>query len=384
VHRCLHPSRVLSSDRPCFAHTRWLVSRLPGSATTDRWACTRDSAFGAVPLVPVYLPKSAGSASLDAHHSRWGCNGGHSVRSATPITRLTMLPYFPQPVLHLGPLPIQAFGITVAIALWLGMRRFEARVEDHGLDRAHAARLNAWLLIGGAAGAHLFSVLFYFPEKLRSDPWLLLRVWEDISSFGGMLGGLIGALIYFALRARELSRSTKLAYMDAIAYIFPVSLAIGRLGCALAHDHPGRVTSFPLAFSLSTASARDFIGGVYAAAGLPLPSNAATLGFHDLGFAELLFLSIVVIPLFRLWSTERQQPGFYLIAFAGLYLPVRFFLDTLRVADVRYFGLTPAQWVAAAIVPMLPFLLVQRRVLRLVLGSVVILATGWACTAGSR
>jgi phosphatidylglycerol---prolipoprotein diacylglyceryl transferase len=295
-----------------------------------------------------------------------------------------MLPYFPQPVLHLGPFAIQAFGVAVGIALWIGMHRFETRMDALGLDRGTGARLSAWLLLGGAAGAHLFSVLFYFPDKLRSDPWLLLRIWEDISSFGGILGGLIGAALYFALRARDMPRVTKLAYMDAIAYIFPVSLAIGRVGCALAHDHPGLVTSSPLAFSLRTASAREFIGGVYAAADRALPSDVAMLGFHDLGFAELLFLSVVVIPLFRLWSRERQQPGFYLMAFAGLYLPVRFFLDTLRVADVRYLGLTPAQWVAAAIVPALPFLLVKRRVLRLVLGSVVILATGWACTAGSR
>ena len=35
--------------------------------------------------------------------------------------------------------------------------------------------------------------LLYFPDKVLRDPWILLRVWDDISSFGGILGGIAGA-----------------------------------------------------------------------------------------------------------------------------------------------------------------------------------------------
>ena len=38
----------------------------------------------------------------------------------------------------------------------------------------------------------------------------------------------------------------------------------------------------------------------------------------------------------------------FLAGFVALYMPVRFVLDFLRVSDVRYAGLTPAQWAAAA------------------------------------
>lgn len=44
-----------------------------------------------------------------------------------------------------------------------------------------------------------------------------------------------------------------------------------RLGCAFAHDHPRTVTTFPLAISLRTGAALDYISGDYGAAGLPLP-----------------------------------------------------------------------------------------------------------------
>ena len=293
-----------------------------------------------------------------------------------------MLPYFEQPVWQIGPLSIHAFGIAVAVAAWFGLTIVQQRFAHLGLDPQVGQRLGGWMLLGGILGAHLFSVLLYFPHKLRDDPWLILRIWEDISSFGGVLGGLAAALIFFAKRARDEDRRTKLAYLDAIAFVFPAALAIGRFGCALAHDHPGTVTTFPLALSLRTDAALGYLDGVYGAAGLALPPTARTMGFHDLGLYEFLFLSLVVVPLFVRWSRRRRPAGFYLVAFAALYLPVRFGFDMLRVADVRYVGLTPAQWVAALIMAALPFVAVRHRELRFAICGAVILATGWACAGG--
>jgi phosphatidylglycerol:prolipoprotein diacylglycerol transferase len=294
-----------------------------------------------------------------------------------------MIPYFEQAAWHLGPLTIHAFGVAVACALWFGLTFAQRRFEALGLDATVGQKLGGWVLVGGVLGAHLFAVLLYFPHAVRNDPWVLLRVWDPISSFGGVLGGIVGALLFFALRARDHRRST-LAYLDAIAFVFPGALAIGRLGCALAHDHPGRVTSFPLAISLETEAAREYIGGIYRAGGLELPAAAATMGFHDLGLYEMLFLSLIVVPLFHLWNRERRPAGFYLAAFAALYLPVRFGLDMLRIADARYVGLTPAQWVAAIILAALPLAVVRRRPLRFALTGAVILAAGWACASGAR
>lgn len=177
-----------------------------------------------------------------------------------------MIPYFEQPAWQIGPLSIHAFGVAVAVAVWFSLAIVKNRFERFGLDPLLGQRLGGWMLVGGIAGAHLFSVLFYFPSKLRDDPWLLLRVWEDISSFGGILGGIIAALLFFAIRAPGEQSGAKVAYLDAIAFVFPAGLAIGRLGCALAHDHPGTVTTFPLAISLSTDASLDYLGGIYRAA----------------------------------------------------------------------------------------------------------------------
>lgn len=295
-----------------------------------------------------------------------------------------MLPYFEQPVWQIGPIAIHAFGVAVAAAVWFGLTAAQRRFARLGLDPLVGHRLGGWMLCGGILGAHLFAVLFYVPHKLRADPWLLLRVWEDISSFGGLLGGLAGALLFFATRAREEDRRTQLAYLDAIAFVFPSALAIGRFGCALAHDHPGTITTFPLAISLRSGAALDYMTGVYRGAGLVLPDAAPTLGFHDLGLYEFLLLSLVVVPLFIAWNRRRRPVGFFLVAFAALYLPVRFGFDMLRVADARYLGLTPAQWVGAIVIVTLPFIAIRERRLRLVIGGIVVLATGWACIGGGQ
>ena len=88
-----------------------------------------------------------------------------------------MLPYLEQPVWQLGPLSIHAFGVAVAVAMWVGLAIVQRRFEREGLDPTTGQRLGGWMLAGGIIGAHLFSVLFYFPDKLRDDPWLLIRMW---------------------------------------------------------------------------------------------------------------------------------------------------------------------------------------------------------------
>jgi phosphatidylglycerol---prolipoprotein diacylglyceryl transferase len=292
-----------------------------------------------------------------------------------------MLPFIPPLAWQVGPVTVQAFGLAVAIAVWMGLQLHERRINQLGLDQRIAGRLNGWLLIGGVVGAHLFSVLLYFPDRLARDPWLLLRVWDPISSFGGMLGGLVAAMLCFRFSAQVPRAADRLAYLDAIAFVFPSALAIGRLGCALAHDHPGRLTTFPIALSLESEAARAFVAAVYAGGSEPFPSELRGLGFFDLGLLECLFLSLVVVPLFWYWNRQRRPAGFYLVAFAALYLPVRFLLDTLRVADARYAGLTPAQWVAAVMVPVLPFFIVKGPRWRLVWGGVLLLGSAWACTS---
>lgn len=271
-----------------------------------------------------------------------------------------MIPYLEQPSWRLGPITIQAFGVIVAASVAVGLKLGARRFRQLGIDVGVGERFAFYVIICGFLGAHLFSVLFYFPREVTEDPLLLLKVWEDISSFGGILGGMVGVWLYFRVRAPSTDPLTRWAYVDVAAYVFPVSLAIGRLACSVAHDHPGTLTTFPLAVSLESETARAFIADVYRAAGrlaeLPPAPALARLGFHDLGWYEFLYLGVVVVPVTLALGRKSRTPGTFLLSFIALYMPVRFALDFLRVSDVRYAGLTPAQWVALLLLASLPFL----------------------------
>jgi prolipoprotein diacylglyceryltransferase len=151
-----------------------------------------------------------------------------------------------------------------------------------------------------------------------------------------------------------------------VAFVVPFGWAIGRIACSLAHDHPGYITRCPLAISLRTPRAQDFIARVYGEAGLTLPGRPelAHLGFHDLGWYEFLYLALFVCPLF-VWLNRRdpavgRRPGFWISTIVLCYAPMRLLLDTLRIADVRYLGLTPGQYAAATLLTVPAFIAIRK------------------------
>jgi phosphatidylglycerol:prolipoprotein diacylglycerol transferase len=150
---------------------------------------------------------------------------------------------------------------------------------------------------------------------------MLFDVFYGMSSFGGFVGALFGALAWRLTMREEL-----LPYADVVMSVFPLSWALGRAGCTLAHDHPGIHTT---------------------------PNNP--LGFAypdgprwDLGFLEMLLALGVSVVFVLLWR-KRLPQGTYLAIASLVYAPARFALDFLRAdvaagGDTRYAGLTPAQW----------------------------------------
>jgi len=230
-----------------------------------------------------------------------------------------MLPYFNGHLFDIGGLSIHMFGVLVAIGVIVGDRIVVKEGEKRGVDARDVKFMNARIVIGGFIMAHLVSVIFYFPERIKESPWILLNVWSGLSSFGGFLGAAL-AFLYYTRR----ERIPALRYADAVALGLVVGWIFGRTGCFTAHDHPGLRTTF-------------FLGVRY-------PEGTR----HDLGFYELLFTIVIAVILFRFARTPRV-PGRVIGLFATLYAPVRFGLDFLRASDVarpdeRYASLTPAQW----------------------------------------
>jgi phosphatidylglycerol:prolipoprotein diacylglycerol transferase len=253
-----------------------------------------------------------------------------------------MIPYFeghlftiPSGLPLIGGTPIYMFGVLVAIGVILGDRIVVKEGYKRGIDERDVKFLNARIVIYGFIMAHLVSVVFYFPERIRENPLVLVYIWSGLSSFGGFLGAAL-AFLYYTRR----EKIPPLRYADAVALGLAVGWIFGRTGCFTAHDHPGAHTSFFLA--------------------VRYPDGPR----HDLGLDELLFTLVITAILFAYARTPRV-PGRIIGLFATLYAPVRFGLDFLRATDVsrpdeRYAGLTPAQWACIALLAVGIWLLTRK------------------------
>jgi len=233
-----------------------------------------------------------------------------------------VIPYFEQPRISLGPITIHAFGVLVAVAMIVGMRFVRRRAAADGLKPLVADRLVTWVLVGGFIGAHLVDRLIYYPAETLARPLTLLMFWDGLSSFGGFVGAIVGALQFF----RKHPQLPRWRFLDCVAYGFPFGWIFGRLGCTLAFDHPGLETTFFLGQRYTDDKVR-----------------------HNLGLEEMLY-TILIAALFHHLGKKSRPPGYYVAVLAIVYAPVRFLFDFLRKNDVRYAGLTPGQWGALALI----------------------------------
>ncbi|HEY2773460.1 MAG TPA: prolipoprotein diacylglyceryl transferase family protein [Candidatus Binatia bacterium] len=242
-----------------------------------------------------------------------------------------MIPPYSGPLsFSVGPLHYQLFGALVVTGVLVGHRVVLRLAAARGIDVAEMRAAAAWALVAGFIGAHVVDTVFYHPEKIAADGVVaLLKIWDGISSYGGFLGALVGVGFYFfRLKKSWWPHADILMQGLVFGWIF------GRLGCTLASDHPGTLTSFPLAFAYPTGAR------------------------HNLGFYELLFTVLVLVPaILALHARERSagyRPGIYTAAIAALYAPARFLMDFLRATDLphsdpRVYGLTAAQYISVVV-----------------------------------
>lgn len=238
---------------------------------------------------------------------------------------LALIPYFQVPVWELGPVVLDPWAILVCAGFIVGLEVARARGIRLGLDVRDVVDGAVFTVGMGFFVGHIVHVAAYNPHLIDERGWTeLFRVWGGFSSTGGMLGAIIGSsLFYGVLRKRPFW-----VHADAIMFGFPWAWVLGRLGCFTAHDHIGKKSDFFLAV--------DFPGGAR----------------HDLGLYEAI--CTVAIGLTFLALRRRPfRPGLFVALFAAMYAPIRFGLDFLRNtdlenADVRWAGLTPAQWVMIA------------------------------------
>lgn len=236
-----------------------------------------------------------------------------------------VIPYFHLSTIHFGPISIQVWGLFVALGILAGAFASVWMAKRRGQDQKIIWDLSFWVISGAIIFGRLFHIV-YEPQIYIASPFELIKIWNGgMSVMGGFIGAVLFGVIFLRLRKVDI-----FSYADTAIFGLPLGLFIGRIGCFLLHEHPGRFTNF-------------FLGVQY-------PDGVR----HDLG----LYLSINGLVLgvgFWVLAMRNAKIGTYLITFLIWKGVARFVLDFLRatngaIVDVRYFGLTPAQYVAIVMV----------------------------------
>lgn len=231
-----------------------------------------------------------------------------------------MIPYFHYTVFHLGPIPIQVWGLMVALGILTGVTLTHFLCKKSGLRVDFIIDLAVWILISALIFARIFHIVLYDSGYYLHQPLEIFKVWHGgMSSFGGFFGAALGVIVF--LKKKKITFEQFLPYADRGILGLWLGWGIGRIGCFLIHDHPGTLSHFLLAVKYPEATR------------------------HDLGLYESLVgfgLFIIFFSVYKWYP--RLRPGMVMKISILCYAGIRFGLDFLRLFDARYFSLTPAQW----------------------------------------
>lgn len=221
-----------------------------------------------------------------------------------------MIPYYPEPVFHIGPVAIEAFRLALVAAVLIGgwiMIRRACRFKMSGHLMFSVSR---WAIAFGLVGAHVAKLTMDYTSMFLADPAVVFTTSRGIRSIGGLAGGLVGALICCKLRRVPWFETFRL--LDIMAFAMPCAFAVGRLGCFLAHDHRGLPSTSRIA--------------------VQFPEGPR----YDLGLIECLFL-IAVSAVFLLLDRKWRRTGFFLGLYGIIYGGFRIWLDTLHMQPMRFY-----------------------------------------------
>lgn len=213
------------------------------------------------------------------------------------------------PVLvQVGTFELRTYGVIVVLSFLLGLWLSTREANRTGLDPALIQDFAFYALLGGIIGARIYFVIFSNPAYFLQKPWEIVAVWHGgIGIIGALLGGLLTALWY--CRKKNLS-FWRVA--DTLAPGVALGQAAGVIACLLNGDSYGKSTD--LAWAITYTDPR-------AMAPLNVPLHPVEI--YEMAAYALVFLLV--------WQTRNRYKtdGFafltYLAGYGAARLSVEFF-----------------------------------------------------------
>jgi prolipoprotein diacylglyceryl transferase len=244
-----------------------------------------------------------------------------------------MIAYIPSPhtgVVHLGPLQLHMYGLTLLVAIlaciWLTGRRWTAMGGDWEL----VTRVAVWGVGFGVLGARLYHDITSWNE-VPSPKWQgIWEVWKGgLGIWGGIfLGTLAGAVV---LRRAGVSVAK---FLDAAAPGLLLAQGIGRIGNWWNQELYGKPTHLPWGLKIDSDHR-------------PL-AYLGSATFHPTFLYELIWDLVGVGVLIWVGRRFRIRPPGLFALYVSWYCFGRFFEELLRVDPSHHIaGLRLNAWVSA-------------------------------------
>lgn len=142
-----------------------------------------------------------------------------------------------------GNFQIHTYGIVVAISFFIGLWLSTNEAKRKGLDPGVIQDFALYALLGGIIGARIYFVLFSNPAYFLQNPWEIVAVWRGgIGIIGAFLGGFLAALWYCRRKKISFWR-----FADTLAPGLALGQTMGMFACLLNGDSYGKPTDLPWA-----------------------------------------------------------------------------------------------------------------------------------------
>lgn len=206
----------------------------------------------------------------------------------------------------IGPFTIYGYGLMIAIGIMAAYLVGEYRAKKKGLNPDYIFYYVIWCVIGGFLG----SKLLYFITDIKNiikDPSVLLSLSDGWVVYGGIIGGIVSAIMY-----SKLKKINFLAYFDLLIPSVALAQGFGRIGCQFAGCCYGHETHSPIGVV--------FHESLYAPNGVSLvPTQLISSGLNFIHFLVLIWFA-------KRKKADGQVGALYLI----LYSIGRFILEYFR------------------------------------------------------
>ncbi len=245
------------------------------------------------------------------------------------MIRRTMIPE----LFSIGPVTINSFGIMAMLAFLIPTILLRKEMERCELDAEMATGVAVAAMLGGFIGARIYFILERW-DRFLAHPSDYLFTGAGLVWYGGLIGGVLAVALYVYRKNVSVA-----LIADLTAPLLALGQFFGRGGCLLSGDGDyGPPSDLPWAMAFPNAL---------------VPTNVPV---HPTPIYDMILLLAIFVVLWKFRFKKYPQGtlfGMYMILLGAERFITEFFRNTPKVL----FGITMAQWISFALISTGAFLI---------------------------